>query len=168
MQRVAKRAAEGKEALDLFDEADLRLESGNQGRTWFVREVRLIERHTAIGRSYDALRFASGLAAVVARNSVHEDSRGRLAELLRAAFTAFGSGTRPDVVYLKSLYRFARDEGYPVKEEWLPALRSSERALCAALLNRPLAEQTAGAEDAARLTRSLEKYLRGHTDILIE
>ena len=51
------------------------LESSNQGRTWFVREVRIATRRAGIGRSYDALRFASALAAVVGRNPVHEESR---------------------------------------------------------------------------------------------
>ena len=52
MQRISRKAAGGSVALDLFDEADLRLESGNQGRTWFVREVRLIERPVGIGMAY--------------------------------------------------------------------------------------------------------------------
>jgi len=168
MQRISRKAAGGSVALDLFDEADLRLESGNQGRTWFVREVRLIERPVGIGRSYEALLFASRLAAVAARNPVHEDSRVAVAELLRSAFAAFGSGSRPDIVYLKSIYRFARDEGYPVKQEWLPSLPAAERALCLPLMNRPLGEQTASAGEVGRIVRLLEAYLRGHTDILID
>ena len=99
MQRVPKArgpaGATPHVALDLFDEAWLMLESSNQGRTWFTREVRLIARPTDIGRSYDALRFASALAALIGRNPLHEDSREAVARLLREAFAAFGSGVRP-------------------------------------------------------------------------
>jgi hypothetical protein len=168
LQRVAKKAASTATPLDLFDEASLLLESSNQGRTWFIKEVRLITRFVDIGRSYDALRLASALAALVARNPVHEESRGPVAALLRTAFAAFASGVRPDVVYFKSLYRFARDEGYPLKQQWFPTLPSSDRAEVATLLNRPLAEQSLAPEAVVRLQRRLEEYLRGHTEVLME
>ena len=41
-------------------------------------------------------------------------------------------------------------------------------ATYAALLNRPLAEQTATAAAVVRLQRRLEEYLRGHTEILLD
>src|SRR4051812_42059459 len=117
LQRIAKKSAGASIALDLFDEASLLLESSNEGRTWFVKETRLIHRATGIGRSYDALRCASAFAAIVARNPVHEDERPQVAALLRTAFGAFETAARPDIVFFKSLYCFARDEGYPVKEQ---------------------------------------------------
>ena len=168
LQRMPKKSAATITALDLFDEAALLLESSNQGRTWFVKEARVLKRHAEIGRSYDALRLASALAALIARNPVHEESRAAVAELLRGAFLAFGSGTRPDIVYFKSLYRFARDEGYPLKQQWFPTLPSADRTVVAALLNRPLAEQTTAGPVVVRLHRRLEEYLRGHTEILLE
>ena len=168
LQRVAKKAAVTSTALDLFDEVALMLETSNQGRTYFVKEARLLERHVAIGRSYDALRLASALAALVARNAVHEESRAGVAALLRTAFAAFGASDRPDIVYLKSLYRFARDEGYPLKEEWFSALPSSDRSALATLLNRPLAEQTAAPEVVARVQRRLDDYLRSNTEIFMD
>jgi hypothetical protein len=168
LQRVAKKAASTTTALDLFDEASLLLESSNQGRTWFVKEARIITRCVDIGRSYEALRLASALASLVARNPVDEESRAPVTELLRTAFAAFASGVRPDIVYFKSLYRFARDEGYPLKQQWFPTLPSSDRADVATLLNRPLAEQSLGAEGVTRLQRRLEEYLRGHTEVLVD
>ena len=154
-------------ALDLFDEVSLRLESSNQGSTWFVQETRLLTRHADIGRGYETLRHASALAALVARNPVHEDSRTQVAALLRQAFASFASGARPDLVWFKSLYRFARDEGYPVKQQWFPTLPAADREAVATLLNRPLAGQTATVAAVARLQRRLEEYLTGHTEILL-
>ena len=168
LRRVAVKSASTSVALDLFDEADLWLESSNQGRTWFVREVRVLTRHAAIGRSYDALRFASAFAAVIARNAVSEDSRERVYALVRQTFAAFATAARPDIAHLKALYCFARDEGYPVKQEWLRGLAEAERTAAAEILNQPLATQTAAAPVVARLAARLGDYLRGHTEILVE
>jgi recombinational DNA repair protein (RecF pathway) len=168
LQRIAKKTAGAGVALDLFDEVSLLLESSNQGRTWFVKEARLVTRHATIGRSYETLREASALASLIARNPVHEDSRGAVAALLRTAFAAFADGARPDFVLFKSLYRFARDEGYPLKQQWFPTLPEADRAEVAKLLNRPLAEQTAATAVVLRLQRRLEEYLRGHTEILLD
>jgi hypothetical protein len=168
LQRLAKKPPASALALDLFDEAAFLLESSNQGRTWFVKEARLITRLADIGRSYDALRLASALTALIARNPVHEESREAVARLLRGALAAFAGGTRPDVVYFKSVYRFARDEGYPLKQQWFPTLPAADRAVVATLLNRPLAEQSATPGAVARLQRRLEEYLRGHTEVLMD
>ena len=154
--------------LDLFDAVALVLESSNQGRTWFIRESRLIARHTGIGRNYEGLRLASELASLVTRNAVPEESRRAVADLLRGAFGAFETGVRPDIVFFKSLYRFARDEGYPLKQHWFPSLPAEDRQDVAALLNLPLAEQSAPAPSVLRLQRRLEDYLRGHTEILLD
>lgn len=168
LQRLNRKTAATTTPLDLFDEASLVLESSNQGRTWFIREARIVTRHPTLGRSYETLRLTSRLARLVARNSVHEESRPAVAGLLRTAFAAFATATRPDIVYFKSLYRFARDEGYPLKEQWFPTLPATDRADVATLLNQPLAAQTAPAESVARLEHRLEEYLRGHTEIIIE
>jgi hypothetical protein len=168
LQRVTRKAAVTSTPLDLFDEVALDLESSNQGQTWFVREARLLRRRSDIGRSYDALRLASALAALVARNPVPEESRADVAALLGQALDAFASAARPDLVWFKSLYRFARDEGYPVKEEWFPSLPVEDRAQVAALLNQPLAAQTAAPDAVRHVTTALEQYLRGHTEILLD
>lgn len=168
MQRLPKRNTSAAVTLDLFDEVALQLESSNQGRTWFVQEARLLARHVDLGRSYETLRLASALASLVARNAVSEESREAVAALLRQALASFAAGARPDLVWFKSLYRFARDEGYPVKEEWFPALPGPDRAEVATLLNQPLSAQTAPTDTVARLTRRLENYLRGHTEILLD
>jgi hypothetical protein len=168
--RVPKKAG-ARSSLDLFDEADFQLESSNQGRTWFVREIRILSRAAAIGRSYETLLAASTLAAVVARNAPNPESCAPVAALLRTALGAFGTAADPGVVLFKSLYRFARDEGYPLAQEWLPSLPAEQRQAAEHLLRTPLAElpPSAGrASPAAGLQLRLEEYLRGHTDILLD
>ena len=168
LQRLARKSASTSVALDLFDEVALLLESSNQGRTWFVKEANLITRHPDLGRSYETLRHVSALGALIARNPVHEESRAAVAELLRLAFAAFATSVRPDIVFFKSLYRFARDEGYPLKQQWFPTLPDVDRETVATLLNRPLAEQTIELAAVTRLQHRLEDYLRGHTEILLD
>ncbi len=168
LQRIPKKPSATHVSPDLFDEIAVSIESSNQGRTWFVREARIVTRRASIGRSYDSLRFASALASVIRRNPVHEESRAGVGRLLRTAFDAFGAAARPDVVYLKSLYLFARDEGYPVKQEWLPSLPAADRAVATEALGRRLGEQESAGADVERIRRSLEDYLGSHTEIIIK
>ena len=151
--------------LDLFDEVELWLESSNQGRTWFVKEHRFIQRHDGIGRSYEALRAAAALGTLVSRNPVSEESRPAVTDLLRSSLTALAAGGRPDVAWLKALYCFLRDEGYPVKQQWWADLPTADQAAAAQLLNQPLAGQTLPAEIAARVTRRLEDWVNTETEI---
>jgi hypothetical protein len=151
--------------LDLFDETELWLESSNQGRTWFIKEQRLIQRHAGIGRSYETLRTAAALGTLLARNPVPDESREAVTALLRTTFTALADGGRPDIVWLKALYCLLRDEGYPVKQQWWPQLGESDRDTAAQLLNLPLAAQTADPAAVTRITRRLEDWVRAETEI---
>lgn len=151
--------------LDLFDETELWLESSNQGRTWFIKEHRLIQRHDGIGRSYDTLRAAAALGALLSRNPVPDESREAVAGLLRSSFTVLAAGGRPDIVWLKTLYCLLRDEGYPVKQQWWPQLNAADRDHAAHLLNQPLAAQMADAPTVARITHRLEDWVRAETEI---
>ena len=168
LRRLPTKSASSSTVLDLFDEAELWLETSNEGRTWFIRETRVQVRHDAIGRSYEALRMASAFAAVIVRNPVHEESREGVYRLLQQTFAAFGSTARPDLVFLKALFCFARDEGYPVKQEWWQGLPAPLRASASEMLNQPVAGQASAPEAVASLTRRLEDYLRANTEILID
>jgi len=151
--------------LDLFDEAALWLESTNQGRTWFIKEHRFIQRHTGIGRSYDTLRAAAAFTQLLNRNPVSDESRPVIAALLRTSFAALAAGGRPDIVWLKTLYSFLRDEGYPVKQQWWPQLPAADRDTAAQLLNQPLAAQTTDTATVVRLTHRLEAWVHAETEI---
>jgi hypothetical protein len=156
-------------APDLFDRLALTL---NHGRSapgagpWFVREHRLLVRHPSLGRDYPTLAAASRLARLVSRNPVPEDSRAAVDALLTRAFTALSTpGARPDLVYYKSLYCLARDEGLPLKQEWIPSLPEADRALVALALNLPSASLEPAPSDLTRLTKRLETYLSSAHDL---
>jgi hypothetical protein len=151
--------------LDLFDEAELSLESTNQGRTWFIKEHRFLQRHPGIGRSYDTLRAAAAFTQLLTRNPVSDESRPVVADLLRSSFAALADGGRPDIIWLKTLYSFLRDEGYPVKQQWWPQLPAADRELAAVLLNQPLTAQTAKTDAVEKITRRLEEWVHVETEI---
>lgn len=166
LRRVAsKKPTPNSTPLDIFDETELALESSNQGRTWFIKEHRLVRRHAGIGRSYAALQCAAAVASLVARNPVSDESRPGIADLLRHTFSALETSDRPDIVWLKALYCFLRDEGYPVKQQWWPLLATPDQAATAQLLNQPLAAQTADAATVAQLARRLEAWIAAETEL---
>lgn len=166
LQRLSKKNISA--TVDLFDRAALMLEASAQGAAFFVKEARILTRLTEIGKSYENLRLASAFANLVAHNPVAEESRSSVFTLLGQGLTAFAATSRPDIVYLKCLYRFCRDEGYPLKQAWAPTLPPSDRAALATILNQPLAGQSAEPKLVTRLQRRLEDYLRGNTEILLD
>lgn len=163
--RRIKSGKTGPAPLDLFDEAELSLESPSQGRTWFVKDHRLLQRHDGIGRSYETLRGAAALGRLLARNPVPDESRVAVADLLRASFGALAGGGRPDVVWLKFLYCLLRDEGYPVKQQWWPQLPANLRDAATQVLNQPVAGQAADSAVVALVVRRLEDWVKAETEI---
>lgn len=166
LQRISRKAA-APPAADLFDEAEFILESRNEGRTWFVRELRLRQRPAALGAGYAALRCASAIASLVRHNPVADESRAAILDLLRQSFGALAAGHRPDLVWLKALYCFARDEGLPVKQQWWPQLAAADRAAATQILTTPLAGQSPPAAAVARLVQRLENWIAAETDIRV-
>lgn len=165
LRRLPKKAAGAATPLDLFDEAELALESSNQGRTWFIKEHRHLARHPGIGRSYAALKTAAALATLIVRNPVPDDSRGSVADLLRASLGALETGGRPDLVWFKALFCLLRDEGHPVKQQWWLHLAAPDRDAAAQLLNQPVAGQTIEPALVRSLTDRLEHWLLAETEI---
>jgi hypothetical protein len=151
--------------LDLFDEAEFWLESSNQGRTWFIKEHRHLNRYPGIGRSYDTLKTAAALATLVTRNPVPDDSQIAVCALLRQTFAALDQGARPDLVWFKSLFCFMRDEGLPVKQHWWQLLPAAEREAAAQLLNQPISGQNPEAAFVRHLSKKLEDWLHAETEI---
>lgn len=159
-------------APDLFDRLSLELNharGGSPSGPWFVREHRVLARHATIGRDYATLAAASRLARIVIKNPVPEDSRAAIDALLTQAFAAFARpAARADLVFFKSLYCLARDEGLPLKQHWLPALPLGDRAFVASALSLPSDSPDAPPpQDLARLTKRLEAYLTTEADLEI-
>jgi hypothetical protein len=119
-----------------------------------------------IGRGYANLQHAAAIARLVARNAVTEEGREGTARLLRTAFGAFDTGVRPDVARFKATFVLhPRRRPSAAATIRLPTLPAEDRALVTALINLPLADQTARPEAVTRLQRRLEEFLQGHTEL---
>jgi hypothetical protein len=155
-------------AIDLFDELSATLTSSNQGQTWFFKELHVDHRHPGIGLRYEALAEASAFATLIVRNPVHEEARSGICRLMQEALGALETGAPPAIVGLKTLYSFARSEGYPVKEEWLAGLRGSEREHAVALIHTPIASiREEHSDHAARILAKFRRYLKESTELTI-
>ena len=166
-QRRGKGA--GGPALDLFDSAALTLAGEDGGHLWFVREAEVRQRRQGIALRYEALQLASKLCALLVRNQLPDDGRAAIHALAGRALDAIENHPAlAEMVYLKFLYRLARDEGYAVRQQWLAELHGALRDEAETLLASPLeklASEAWAAESALKLIPRLEAFLREHTDI---
>ncbi|MGE9295692.1 MAG: hypothetical protein ACQKBV_05335 [Puniceicoccales bacterium] len=153
---------------DLFDAVSLSLESSSQSGAWFLKEYHTGRPRPGLARRYRALQLATRLGDVLWRNLQHAEFFDPAAQLFDEALDAFEEFPLPQSIYLKALYRFAREEGYAVRQQWLAGLAASETERARSIILRPLAELPDNAEAlAAPLTEKLERWLRGETDIIV-
>ena len=166
MKRISRNPQQ-KAQPDLFDRALLELDAPTTGKVWFLRDYRLIHRPATIGRHYQSLFYASKFARILRINLIHMESFQAAFRLFIEAFKHWESGRLPQIVYLKTLYRYTRQEGYPIREDWLARLPASLRGAATEILRLPLREQDPEGSGTEKIIESLEVWLVGHTDILV-
>lgn len=166
MKRISRNPQQ-KAQPDLFDRALLELDAPTTGKVWFLRDYRLIHRPVTIGRHYQSLFYASKFARILRINLIHMESFQTAFRLFIEALKHWESGRLPQIVYLKTLYRYIRQEGYPIREDWLIRLPASLRDAATEILRLPLQEQGPEESGTEKIIESLEIWLIGHTDILV-
>ena len=67
--------------------------------------------------------------------------------------------------FFKTLFVFAKNEGHPVRESWLPALPALERASALAILGKPVEEQKNPPPALNSLLESLRVWLNSETEL---
>ncbi|WP_269541387.1 hypothetical protein [Cerasicoccus fimbriatus] len=153
---------------DIFDRATFHLESSSTTGAWFLKEYSLEHRHTGIARRYRSLQLATRLGELIWRNLQHTEFFAPTTQLAVDALSAFEDSPLPHCVYLKSLYRYAADEGYAVRQQWLRNLTKSEQDRAKEIIGNPLAElEPCREEVAAQLIEKMERWLRADTDIIV-
>ncbi len=155
-------------AIDLFDEGDFRFELKQGQSTGFLKEAQIVRKRTKLSRNYQAFEAASRFANIVLSNPVPDESIEPIFELLSKGLDSWESGMDPSATYLKCLYVYCRQEGYPVREEWAARLTREERGFVARVLNQPLRELRAEAVEVKNAIANLEHYILHHTHIRIE
>lgn len=151
---------------DLFDEATLTFDPPRKGTSSlrFIREYRVVRRHERLGTDYATLALACRYARVLTDNPLPDTSAPHLHATLHRALTAWEAGRAPETVYFKALFLFARDEGFPVKEEWMDSLTSGDRGAVSEILRLP-AQEIHAETHTSRLIRLFEKYLHHEHEV---
>tara|TARA_B110000438_G_scaffold290031_1_gene325293 strand:+ start:686 stop:1315 length:630 start_codon:yes stop_codon:yes gene_type:complete len=151
---------------DLFQIIAVSLNKVGKSKLPFITEFALKEDHAALAHSYPALKEATSFTRTIWKNLRHAEFFPPLYTLSIQALEAFESGISPELVHFKALYRLAREEGYPVKEQWWAQKPEDERAAIADLIQKPVAEIQLQGELRAYLD-DLKHYLHHQTEILI-
>lgn len=143
LKRVATKNRSQHAALDLFDTAEVQIQSSKQGNALFVGEYQIIRRRSEIGLNYRTLRYASDLSKLLIHNGEHMPDLPTLYQLTERGMDAFAKRLEPSVVFLKSIYLILKDEGYPVREFWWPEVPLQVRKSTRKLLAEPCPESLA-------------------------
>lgn len=171
LRRIAKKGPQ-KENPDLFDTADIEIETAKQGSMAFLRDYRIAERRSSIGTSYTALRDASAYGAFLADNVPHLEDAEALFELAERTLDAFAARKGASaVVLLKGLYLIVRHEGYAVRESWWAGLPRRLKGPARELLNAPAPEAenwSAASETICRdAITALLDWVDRETDLIV-
>ena len=165
-KRLASKRASGS-LPDLFDEVELRLSRPRTGSdsVSFVSEWRLLTRRPELACGQSRLETASALSLLYQRNGAHLAEPAPAAKLLADALDSLVAGYSPVAVYLKALYRFARVEGFPVKEAWWQSLSLVQKQNAAETLNVPLRDFVQEECATEEILESLKLWLNAETEL---
>ncbi len=152
---------------DIFDQVELLADQRPGSDFGFVKEARILRKRTGLGTSYPALARASEFALLLSRNLPREAQTDAIYTLCEKALDAWEGGLQPDIVFFKSLYLFARKEGYPVSQEWLNQLPDSGKRQVKSLINQPVQDITLEPRQVIAWIGQLKHYITHHTDILV-
>ena len=165
-KRLASKRASGS-LPDLFDEIELRLSRPRTGSdsVSFVSEWRPLTRRPELARGQSRLETASALSLLYQRNGAHLAEPAPAAKLLADALDSLVAGYSPVAIYLKALYRFARVEGFPVKEAWWQSLSLVQKQNAAEILNVPLRDLVQEDYATEEILESLKLWLNAETEL---
>lgn len=165
---VRRSSKPGKQlAIDLFDEGEFRFELKPGSYNGFLKDAQITRQRRKLAERYEAFEMAARLANVMLSNPVSTESIDDSFELLTKGLDSWENGMNPRATYLKCLYLYCRQEGYPVKEEWAARMPESERTFITKVLNQPLKSLQSEAAELKEAIESLELYMEHHTHIRI-
>jgi recombinational DNA repair protein (RecF pathway) len=151
---------------DLFATGDLLYEQKDPARPAFLREFTAEAEYAAIGSHYKRLQAASRITRFYERNLLHMETYAAAWTLLQAALAALAAKPAPEVVLLKTLFQFARHEGYPVHAHWLAPKAAAERAAISTVLRQPLDGIDCPQQRVSDWTTDLLLFFGRETDLL--
>lgn len=153
--------------LDLFDIGHIHLTLPQQNGLFFVKEFHPILHHKNIPKNYTTFFHACNWIKIVSKNLLHIDNLQYLFSLTQKTLHAFNASSQPHSIYLKTLYLFVRQEGYPIKEDWLVNLSPDllNHAIC--ILKNPLSTQNTPIRILEILIQDIHSWMTQKTEILL-
>ncbi|MEM9159526.1 MAG: hypothetical protein AAGB46_10795 [Verrucomicrobiota bacterium] len=151
--------------IDFFDDGEFTAEDKNESGACFFKDFDLRSRRTKIAEDYEAFKLAMRFAKLIVRNPIHEENAKSLYQLAIRSLDAWQDTNFPEAAYLKSVYLYCRDEGYPINAEWYSQLASPDAATAKHVLNTSLSEIDADKHRIAHCIERLEHYLQQSTHI---
>ncbi|HKK19485.1 MAG TPA: hypothetical protein VJ952_12480, partial [Opitutales bacterium] len=95
LKRLATKNRSTKSAPDLFDTAEVQLDTSKHGTALFVGDYQIIQRRSEIGLNYRALRHASDLSRLLIMNGGHLADLPALYRLAERSMDAFAGRLEP-------------------------------------------------------------------------
>ncbi len=104
----------------------------------FIDDFQFEKRRSGIARDWDRMRTAARLGMVFFRNGNHLEDPAEAFAICQRALDWLNEPCSSGAVYLKALYRFAREEGFAVKQGWWSDLNPPDRDRAKAILQSPI------------------------------
>ena len=166
LQRVSARKNPTQQ-IDLFDEGSFTLQTEGDPHSGFISDFDLKRKRQSLPHSYAAFRAASEFARILSLNAAHTENQEIIYSLARRGLDAWETGIEPQATLFKCLYLYCRDEGYPIKEDWIARLSQSSRKTVTSILNTPLAELRIEDDNIEEALRNLLAYFEHQTHIRV-
>ncbi len=120
----------------LFD--SISVEGSMKGKTFFVDDLRLIERPSELARHPQSFTRAGELARIVIELFRDLPDYRAVHDIFAKSLGYYAQGLPPMLVSLKALYKMLAAEGFPVGADWLAKLPADLRAPTFAALQSEL------------------------------
>ena len=155
---------------DLFDTAEILSEATKHSKQKFLKSYSPIQKRSAIGNNYQQLEYACHFATFLLDNVGDVPDPSDLYALTTQTLDAFEQKFRPEIIFLKALYRFLKTEGLPIDSGWWQSLTNENKSRAKILLTTPLVEfeDTLDLESAITIHKLLCQWVHKETDLKIK
>ena len=150
---------------DIFDDISAVCDSASPTALKFIREFSVLKRRHEIASDYNSFAQAALITQTVLKNGRHIEDSETLSKRLRASLDSIVAGAPAEAVRLKFMYLLARDEGYPVHEDFLRRLTQKEINTFSTIIKTPSRELAALKAEASNLLEALCGWICSNTDI---
>lgn len=167
--RLSKNSNNNSALADLFDTAEIQSAFANHSKQKFIKNYTPIHKRSAIGNNYKKLKYASHFATFILDNVSDIPNSSDLYALTTETLNAFESKFSPEIILLKTLYRFLKTEGFPIDNGWWQSLTKENKYRAKILLTKPLSEleDSTNLESATTLNRLVCMWAQKETELKI-